>query len=274
MKQLTRRIIIPVIILSFVIIVIPICINEAYKCNAGYTTLWGASELLAYYGTILGAISSIAIAVMTIRFTRKQIKSENFLNQEMRKLTQIENNYVHVLRNINPITISEIIIKTNFHDGITKILQTISELQKYIGDLKIMFDDLSLSIGRNEYKELEHLVLQLKQVIDECSIIATDAINLYTKCYKKCLTSEWKIELIIENEAGHSFTNNEIEFAKSLIRDTSEFDNSVYQNELKLIYDKIISAHDSLYTDLMLNYTEVFGVIFANVKVKSEDIIS
>lgn len=36
------------------VIVVPIVINECYKANSGYMTIWGAADVLSYYGTILG----------------------------------------------------------------------------------------------------------------------------------------------------------------------------------------------------------------------------
>lgn len=48
----------------------PVVINEAYKKGEGYITVWTGSEFLAYYGTILGAVSTIIALVGTIVFTR------------------------------------------------------------------------------------------------------------------------------------------------------------------------------------------------------------
>ena len=45
-----------VLALLAVVIGIPVIINESYKANSGYMTMWGAADALAYYGTILGAL--------------------------------------------------------------------------------------------------------------------------------------------------------------------------------------------------------------------------
>lgn len=55
-----------VLALLAVVIGIPVIINESYKANSGYMTMWGAADALAYYGTILGALVAVATVVVTI----------------------------------------------------------------------------------------------------------------------------------------------------------------------------------------------------------------
>ena len=58
-----------VLALLAVVIGIPVIINESYKANSGYMTMWGAADALAYYGTILGSLVAVATVVVTILFT-------------------------------------------------------------------------------------------------------------------------------------------------------------------------------------------------------------
>jgi len=64
-KSWTKWILIAVIALAL-IVGVPIIINECYKTNSGYMTMWGAADALAYYGTILGALVAVATVVVTI----------------------------------------------------------------------------------------------------------------------------------------------------------------------------------------------------------------
>ena len=74
-KSWTKWILIAVIALAL-IVGVPIIINECYKTNSGYMTIWGAADALAYYGTILGALVAVATVVVTILFTYKQIQRD------------------------------------------------------------------------------------------------------------------------------------------------------------------------------------------------------
>ena len=52
----------------------PVLINELYKVNKGYITLWDAKDVLAYYGAALGAVCTVIALIMTILYTEFQRK--------------------------------------------------------------------------------------------------------------------------------------------------------------------------------------------------------
>lgn len=52
---------IAVLVFLALIIGIPIIINEAYKTGKGYITVWGGSDVLAYYGALIGGIGTIVL---------------------------------------------------------------------------------------------------------------------------------------------------------------------------------------------------------------------
>lgn len=60
-KSLIRWVLLAVIVLG-IIIGGPIIINEFYRNNSGYMTIWGAADVLTYYGAIIAA-SGAAIGV-------------------------------------------------------------------------------------------------------------------------------------------------------------------------------------------------------------------
>ena len=88
-KSWTKWILIAVIALAL-IVGVPTIINECYKTNSGYMTMWGAADALAYYGTILGALVAVATVVVTILFTYKQIQRDSFVKSENEKWAKIE----------------------------------------------------------------------------------------------------------------------------------------------------------------------------------------
>ena len=71
MRFRTKRVLATVIIAVILIFGVPIFINECYK-HGGYVTLWNASDVLSYYGTLLTAAVTIVTLWGTIIFTRKQ----------------------------------------------------------------------------------------------------------------------------------------------------------------------------------------------------------
>lgn len=71
----------------FILIIIfaPIIINESYKVNNGYITLWGAPEMLSYSSAVISAIGTIFIGIIAII----QNDRANKTNDRLLKLEEI-----------------------------------------------------------------------------------------------------------------------------------------------------------------------------------------
>lgn len=68
----------PLIVLVFFIFafLIPIIINESYKANDGYLTLWEASDVLSFYAVILSGLITITALIITIYFSKKDTEKQ------------------------------------------------------------------------------------------------------------------------------------------------------------------------------------------------------
>ena len=84
------KIILAVAIVIFLVVGIPILINECYKSNSGYITVWDGADVLGYYGSILGSVIAVATLAITIIFTKKQIQRDSFLKSETEKWAKID----------------------------------------------------------------------------------------------------------------------------------------------------------------------------------------
>lgn len=54
------------IVAIFMLFGVPAIINELYKLNKGYITLWGASEVLSFYGAVLSFIGTVALGALAL----------------------------------------------------------------------------------------------------------------------------------------------------------------------------------------------------------------
>lgn len=63
-------------VVSLAIVVGPIIINECYKRNEGYITVWGGSDMLAYFGAIIGAIGTISLGLIAWQQNGRILKLE------------------------------------------------------------------------------------------------------------------------------------------------------------------------------------------------------
>ena len=82
--------ILSIITAIFLIVGIPIIINECYKADCGYITVWDGVDVLEYYGAILGSIIAAATLAITIIFTKKQIQRDSFLKNETEKWDRLK----------------------------------------------------------------------------------------------------------------------------------------------------------------------------------------
>ena len=69
-----------IIISVILIFLIPIIINELYKLNDGYETLWEAKDVLSFYSVILSGLITFIALFITIKHNNKNIEKQNILN--------------------------------------------------------------------------------------------------------------------------------------------------------------------------------------------------
>lgn len=79
------KISIGIVLMLFLTVGVPVIINECYKKDCGYSTVWNGTDVLNYYGSILGSAIAVIALVITIVFTRRQIQRESYLKTEKEK---------------------------------------------------------------------------------------------------------------------------------------------------------------------------------------------
>ena len=170
------KIIIFFIVLFFVVFGIPMIINECYKVDSGYITMWDASAMLGYYGSILGTSITVITLVATISFTKKQIKRESYLKAENEKWYKLKSVFLEILQNINPI----IVFKDVIDNGFTDPTKTINILQKYQMNCKTSTDLLNSYLNMKDYPKVKHLIDGITEITAELVNITSGEIEQYS----------------------------------------------------------------------------------------------
>lgn len=71
----------------------PFIINESYKVKDGYITIWGAEDILLYFGTVISVLGTIFIGYIAI----VQGDKANDINDRLMKLQEINSTpYLHI----------------------------------------------------------------------------------------------------------------------------------------------------------------------------------
>jgi len=68
-------------------LIIPFVINESYKAGEGYKTSWGASDVLAFYGSFLSFVGTVLLGVVALYQSYKA----NCLSERLLKLEEEKN---------------------------------------------------------------------------------------------------------------------------------------------------------------------------------------
>ena len=75
-SRFNKIIIFMIVFLLVAIIVLPIAINECYKVNGGYITLWEAKDLLSYLGAVFSCIGTIFVGIIALWQNERILKIE------------------------------------------------------------------------------------------------------------------------------------------------------------------------------------------------------
>ncbi len=161
--KLVLKIVLAIICVGILVFGIPIIINESYKANYGYSTVWDASAMLGYYGTILGAIITVVTLVATITFTKKQIQRESFLETESEKWSKLKSIFLDILANINPM----VTLKEVMDNGFINPTKAINILQRYQMNCKTSTDLLNAYLNMNDYPKVKHLIDGIAEMAEE-----------------------------------------------------------------------------------------------------------
>lgn len=123
-KLRPRIVAIGVVILT---IGVPILINEAYKFNRGYLTVWGGSDVLAYFGTLIGSFGTFILGYIAWR------QNERLLSIEKRS---------YLAENAGSAIVTELRIKgvrniaCNFDQHVEQVLMTDEKIDLFHFDYR------------------------------------------------------------------------------------------------------------------------------------------
>lgn len=193
---------------------IPIIINELYKRQNGYLTLWSAADVLSYYGAILQAILNIVVLYVTILYTRKQIQYEHIEHIENEKLNQIEYELSNYLEQLYPLKLYEISLLYNLKTITNK---TFEDFLLYQVNIKSVNNKIKCFFHLNQYDSIKDL---LNDLLAFSNILVECANNLYN--YYVCIKNT-------DNKSEKDLANSKIIDICIHLQDLT---NSEYQNLL------------------------------------------
>lgn len=248
---------------------IPVAINESYKVGKGYITLWNASDVLIYYGSLLGAVVTETVFAGTVIFTCKQIQKQSYENRERGRWNQIDEVVTLALKQIHPLKISKIAAQgTQVKTGVI-----LTELAEYGMNAKSALDMINCYVTAKDYKKLEPLIINILNIIEECCKIS----EAYSEQYKWIIQAEERnvsLRLLkAEEKRPNSISEKQIEEYKRRIENIPKFDINIFNQRLKSIGEELIKIHSMIYRPLLMQKREVFDAIYDEIDNMSVEIL-
>ena len=258
-----------VIVIIILIIGVPIIINECYKLNCGYITVWDGTDVLGYYGTILGSVISVATLVITIRFTKKQIQRESYLQNEREKLSNLKSIFLEILESINPILTLKNVIDNGFNDP----SKAINILQKYQMNCKTACDQLNAHLNISDYPKFKKLIDSIADISEELIRISQAEITQYSNlCFWKHRETALKIT---QNEKAlpGSFSKEDITFSNDILEKTKDVNYEDIEKEIAKLNSEFIAIYEKQFRALLQLNGTTFEELNAGVQQRADKIL-
>lgn len=237
--------IIPLSILGFLFLAVgvPLIINSCYKATPVFVTKWNAEDVLSYYGTLLGAVSTILALVCTISFTKKQIQRSWFLERSRAKWEMVETIVTQALVDISPLKMWSL-DKTD--DTNAMIRNRIRELHSYVITAKTSLSMIKCYINPDEYK---HVAVYVGEI--SC------AIAQFYEIEKEFEQEYMTLQTVSVNNSGN-IPNAEL---------------ILHFGRTNKLMERIVSAHDGPYQRLLNMKRDVFEKIYADIDAQADQIL-
>lgn len=242
-KYMNGKRILAIIALLILTIGIPIIINEAYKYGAlygGYITAWDAADVLSYYGTLLGSVSTITALAITIAFTKRQICRDRFLELSCSKWEKVDNCITQMLIDLSPLKMCNFEV---LNGSVTENLQIItSNLLNYEVTAKTSYNTLKCYVNPIDYRKISGFINEFHDSMMQFCKIGNELLDEYMALQTVALANEGTIP--------------NAELLKHLDRATE-------------IQKRIPQAHDVSYQRLLNMKRDVFEKIYAEIEAEA-----
>lgn len=254
----------------FLIVGIPVIINECYKANCGYITVWDGSDVLGYYGTILGSVIAVISIIVTIAFTKKQIQRESFLKNEDEKWNRLREIFLQILNDINPMRV----LKDVMDNGFTDPTKAIHLLQRYQLDCKMANDLLNVHLNMNDYPKFKELIDGIATTAEYFVGISQKEIDQYSdlRIWQHKDTAQEMLR--IEKEHPGSFPEDHVSLNEEVIEKIKTISYENINLQITQLNTEFVQAYEEKYRALLQLTGSTFETIAIETKRQADSMLS
>ena len=254
----------------FLIVGIPIIINECYKANCGYITVWDAPDVLGYYGTVLGSVIAVISIIVTIVFTKKQIQRDSFLKKENEKWDRLREIFLQILNDINPMRV----LKDVMDNGFTNPTKAIHLLQRYQLDCKMANDLLNVHLNMSDYPKFKELIDGIATTAEYFVGISQKEIDQYSdlRIWQHKDTAQEMLR--IEKEHPGSFPEDHVALNEEVIEKIKTISYENINLQITQLNTKFVQAYEEKYRALLQLTGSTFETIAIETKRQADSMLT
>lgn len=269
MKRKSIIVIIALACLLFLVVGVPVIINECYK-TGGYITLWQAEDVLSYYGTILGAIVSVAVLAATILFTRKQIHHDQFLTSQSEKWKSVNAIIIQAIEAVQPLQVAQMVYADV---GYEHVGETINKLQRHIMDMKKSLDMLNCHLDSNEWDHISSLVEKILVCMKEVESLAYQMVHQLSCFQKNKMHENYKNLLQVAMQSPGTIDEETIQKYQEYLKENPYTSPDEISEEIGNIGLKLVGVYNTIYQSLLDKKREVFCEIEKKNTEKADELL-
>lgn len=255
---------------AFLIVGIPIAINEFYKADCGYITVWDGAVVLGYYGTILASIVTVISIFVTITFTKKQIQRDTFLKNENEKWNRLRLIFLQIINNINPI----LVLKDIIDNGLSNPEKAAVVLQRYQMDCKIASDLLNAHLNMDEYPKFKKLIDSITTTAEGFVNISQKAIEQYSNLRLLELEDMAVNVIKAEEEYPGFFSKEHLAFCKDVLEKVKATSFEDINRQITQINTEFIQEYEEKYRTLLQLTGATFETIAKETQRQADNMLS
>lgn len=253
----TIKIILSIFVALLLVVAAPVIISVCFSAGNNNQSPLRASDILGYYGTILGAVVTIGALIATILFTKRQIQRQSFIDLQEKKWDKIDALVSDVLETIHPYRMNEILANAIWKDK----GEVISDLHLYIHRLYLAQDSLTGNITSEDYNEIKALVDGILNAAQQYSDIALELINQHSKFLQLKMREHAQSSLRIMQSNPNTYDAKMADEYLQIIQEYGDLSNESIIKEINKVQSKITELHHNGYINLLAQKRQTFSEI-------------
>lgn len=258
---------------TFILVGVPILINECYKTGGGYITMWEASDVLSFYGTVVGAVIAVATIAITISFNRKQIQRDSYLKNETDRWTKIEEEVAKALDKINPQRVMLVSAESLTRSVEERPYFAASAIQRYQMNCRVAMDQVNLYLTPVDYTKLKPLLDEILTVSEELFKIAQQENEMYTQIPKIMGRGVAAGLIKAEKDFPNTFSDGECRFASSILEETNGVALEDVVKKIGQQNEKLAELYSTSYRNISPMKCKIFNEIYAEIQENADKIL-